>query len=338
MVVHNPNNWHWVDKNCIDWTKVYFNQNLVGLSVSENDQEAKIESVSSLEGDVEVCQRKGKVISLFDLKLVIGVGGYAESKEKGEGSFNGSITIPELAYDTEYDEYQFEISIYNENPTTEKVKPLIKNKLIPKLREIFSNFGHDLIKTHSSDIQLSSDQVNSTFTKANQEASKTRPKEREPTATTSSAAPAQDKPSSMGVPRYNTTTLHLESSFNTTAEQLYISLTDPTRITAWAHAPPRMEPLPCKENTTFSLFGGNISGKFIKLEPNHSITEDWRLEDWKKDHYARIEINLAQGSGETKMVVKWSGVPVGEEERVRDNFEEYYIRAIKLTFGFGLVL
>lgn len=243
-----------------------------------------------------------------------------------------------MAYDTEYDEYQFEISIYNENPTTERVKPLIKNKLIPKLREIFSNFGHDLIKTHSSDIQLSSDQVNSTFTKANQEASKTRPKEREPTTTTSSAAPVQDKPSSMGVPRYNTTTLHLESSFNTTAEQLYISLTDPTRITAWAHAPPRMEPLPCKENTSFSLFGGNISGKFIKLEPNHSITEDWRLEDWKKDHYARIEINLAQGSGETKMVVKWSGVPVGEEERVRDNFEEYYIRAIKLTFGFGLVL
>lgn len=38
------------------------------------------------------------------------------------------------------------------------------------------------------------------------------------------------------------------------------------------------------------------------------------------------------------LVVKWSGIPVGEEDRVRGNFEDYYIRSIKITFGFGAVL
>lgn len=49
-------------------------------------------------------------------------------------------------------------------------------------------------------------------------------------------------------------------------------------------------------------------------------------------------MKLIQSSGETKVVVKFGGIPIGEEERVRDNFEDMYIRSIKITFGFGAVL
>lgn len=72
--------------------------------------------------------------------------------------------------------------------------------------------------------------------------------------------------------------------------------------------------------------------------PNERITQLWRLLDWKDGHYAQLDIQLKQGSGETKMVVKWTGIPIGEEDRVRNNFEDYYVRSIKITFGFGAVL
>lgn len=333
MVVNNPNNWHWVDKNCIDWSKKYFADKLAGLSVkTEDGRSVGIKSVSSVEGDVEVCQRKGKVISLFDLKLTLNVEGFAEPDAE---AFSGSIVIPELAYDTDADDIQFDISIYNENKALEAMRAVIKKSLLPKLRELLAKFGTDLIVTHSSDIQLSSDQVKSTFTKANQESSikgqTIEKKVVQPTETKVESAP------SVG-PRYNTSTLHLEPTFNAPAEQLYITLLDSQRILAWTRSAPQIEDFPPSEGSSFSFFGGNITGKLLKLVPNERIVQLWRLGEWKSGHYAELDITLVQGAGETKMVVKWSGIPVGEEDRVRANFEEYYIRSIKLTFGFGAVL
>lgn len=340
MVVNNPNNWHWVDKNCIDWSKTYFADKLVGVSASDSDTSVKVSAVSSVEGDVEVCQRKGKVISLFDLRIILAIEGDATK------SFKGSITVPELAYDTEADEIQFDVSIYNEDADTEKGRLLAKKALVPKLRDILLRFGRDLIETNSSDIQLDSDKVSSVFTKANQEGSagakKTEAKKTTTTASSSTAtstpAVQASKPSSSNVPKYNTSTLHLEPTFNTTAEQLYVTLLDAQRIAAWSRSAPQIEAFPPKEGSEFKLFGGSITGKIVKLVPNEHITQLWRLEDWKSGHYAELDILLKQGAGETMMVVKWTGIPVGEEDRVRGNFEDYYVRSIKITFGFGAVL
>ena len=69
MVLHNPNNWHWVNKDVREWARNYLEQNLVGLQAEEGDNEAKISKVMSMDGDVDVSQRKGKVITLFDVKV-----------------------------------------------------------------------------------------------------------------------------------------------------------------------------------------------------------------------------------------------------------------------------
>ena len=69
MVLHNPNNWHWVNKDVSEWAKQYLEENLTKLSAEEKDVSAKIRKVTSMDGDVDVSQRKGKVITLFDVKL-----------------------------------------------------------------------------------------------------------------------------------------------------------------------------------------------------------------------------------------------------------------------------
>ena len=69
MVLHNPNNWHWVNKDVSEWTKSYLTEELVGISAEEGNVNAKIDSLLSMNGDVDVSQRKGKVITIFDFKL-----------------------------------------------------------------------------------------------------------------------------------------------------------------------------------------------------------------------------------------------------------------------------
>lgn len=118
MVLHNPNNWHWVNKDASEWARQYLDDNLTKLSAEKGDVSAKVSKVTSMDGDVDVSQRKGKVITLFDVKLQLeyeGEGTIPRSLrhllmvrpgETGEeDSVTGSITIPEVAHDTEEEEY-----------------------------------------------------------------------------------------------------------------------------------------------------------------------------------------------------------------------------------------
>ncbi len=69
MVLHNPNNWHWVNKDASEWARDYLDKNLTTISAKEGDVSAKVSKVVSMDGDVDVSQRKGKVITLYDVKL-----------------------------------------------------------------------------------------------------------------------------------------------------------------------------------------------------------------------------------------------------------------------------
>lgn len=327
MVVNNPNNWHWVDKNCIEWTRAYFDEKLTGFKVTSGDVTVGIKNVSSIEGDVDVCQRKGKVISLFDINLSLNM--FGEDGESGD-KVVGSIIIPEVTYSSESDDIQYETSIVESNNKREDIfKPVIRKHLLPKLTEILIQFGKDLMTTHGSDIQLSVDQVESNYTKSNQISNG---------ENVNVSYKVQESKPAKDVTKYNTSSLNLEPIFNTTAEQIYITLLDKSRIAAWSRTPPVIEDFPPKEGSEFSFFGGGVSGKILKLIPNEQIIQSWRLNDWKKDHYAELNLKLVQGTSDTKLVVKFTGIPIGEEDRVRNNFEDYYIRSIKITFGFGAVL
>lgn len=69
MVLHNPNNWHWVNKDVSPWAKEYLTDELLQISAEEDGISAKIDSLMSMDGDVDVSQRKGKVITIFDVKV-----------------------------------------------------------------------------------------------------------------------------------------------------------------------------------------------------------------------------------------------------------------------------
>ena len=118
MVLHNPNNWHWVNKDVAPWARDYLEKNLTTISAKEGDVSAKVSKIVSMDGDVDVSQRKGKVITLFDVKLQLGYEGTARRSKPAWGlltwflgstteeeDVTGSITIPEVAHDTEEDEY-----------------------------------------------------------------------------------------------------------------------------------------------------------------------------------------------------------------------------------------
>lgn len=88
MVLHNPNNWHWVNKDVAPWARDYLDTTLTKITTSGDGVTASIEKVLSMEGDVDVSQRKGKVITLFDVKLKLEYSGAPSYPFPGSRSGN----------------------------------------------------------------------------------------------------------------------------------------------------------------------------------------------------------------------------------------------------------
>lgn len=327
MVLHNPNNWHWVNKDARDWTKEYLSEKLTKISAEENGVSAKITKLISVEGDVDVSQRKGKVITIFDVQVKLE---YTGTNADGIEA-SGSITIPEVAHDTEQDEYVFEIANYADTKDKQVIRDLVRTKITPQLREALSSLSSDLIAEHGKDIQHGA--TDNPGTPPKPIATKT---------TSSTAAQTSAKPSKPVEEIHtkghvvNTVTLTETYEFTTSADQLYLAFVDPQRVAAFTRAPPTtFEP---KEGGKFSLFGGNVEGVFKVLEKDSKIVQDWRLADWPKGHFSTLTLVFDQGTDSTNLRLTWNGVPVGQEEVTKRNFGEYYVRSIKTTFGFGTVL
>lgn len=310
-------------KDAGQWAKDYLDTECKKLSAEENGVTAQITKLVSMDGDVEVSQRKGKVITNFDVVLQLEY----EGKTAEGTDVSGSIRVPECAYDTEPDEYVFEIDIYSEKKEKQPVKDLVRTKLTPELRKVFSTLGPSLIKEHGKDLQHTS-----TSNPSSGVATPTWHPERARTPTTTSTT-------TTGTSSVNTTTVTATDEFRTTAEEMYQTFTDPQRLAAFTRAPPRVFE-GAKPGGKFAIFDGNVSGEFVTLEPPKKIVQKWRLAQWPEGHTSTQEIFFDQNDVDrvTNMRVTWTGVPVGQEEVVQRNWEGYYVRSIKQTFGFGTIL
>ncbi|RCI10192.1 hypothetical protein L249_8660 [Ophiocordyceps polyrhachis-furcata BCC 54312] len=321
MVLHNPNNWHWVNKDVSQWTRQWLEENLTKLHARDGDVEARISGVQSMDGDVDVSQRKGKVITIFDIKLVLDYTGKAPDAD----DVSGTVTIPEIAHDTDQDEYVFDVDIISESKQKQPVKDLLRSRLVPLLRQEFQKLAPALIEEHGKDIQHAAG--------SNPSSGFSTPKLHPSVSSTKSTKPS----TSTGI--VNTATVTDNEEFRTTAEEMYQTFVDPSRIAAFTRSPPKVFE-GAKKGGKFELFGGNVSGEYLELDAPKKLVQSWRLSQWPAGHYSKLQIEFDQNDVDhvTVMRVTWKGVPVGQEEVTKRNWVEYYVKSIKQTFGFGTIL
>jgi activator of HSP90 ATPase len=212
------------------------------------------------------------------------------------------------------------------NAEREKVRDLVKSKIVPQLRTALQQLAPALIAAHGKDIQ---------HTSSNNPAAKPAP------SSSASAPPAatQSKSVTSSKGTINTTSLTSNEEFRTSAEQLFSVFTDPQMITAFTRGPPK-EWNGIDSGAKFSIFDGNVEGSFISTKPALEIKQQWRLKQWPEGHYSTLSMTFDQNDSEgvTTLRMHWDGVPIGQEDVTKRNWDEYYVKSIKITFGFGTVL
>lgn len=218
--------------------------------------------------------------------------------------------------------HQFDIDIYSDANSKAPVKDLVRAKIVPQLRKQFAKLGPALIAEHGKDIQHAPGSGPASGVST--------PKLHTPSGPTQSPAHTE----SNKVTSVNTTTVTDTEEFRAPASELYQTFTDPQRIAAFTRAAPKLFE-GAKKGGKYELFGGNVSGEYLELVEPTKIVQSWRLDQWPKGHFSRLEINFDQNDVDnvTVMRVSWSGVPIGQEEVTKRNWREYYVRSIKQTFG-----
>eukprot|EP00842_Homolaphlyctis_polyrhiza_P006676 jgi/Hompol1/7009/HPOL_005164-RA len=313
---------HWVDKNCLPWARQYFISKLTGLEYTENGTKVSITEVTSVEGDVDLNQRKGKVISIFDIVLSMTWKGVDESGNEATGKLN----IPEFMHDTDIDDIVCEVIVDADSKSSYAMKEMVRKKLAGVIRKAFSTFVKDLFEAHSKDVYIPPEDMKKAPTPATSYQPKPPVAASEPTT-----EKIVNKEKVLGA----LTSITQRIEFNASPQDIYFTLLDKQRVSAWTRNNAEIGMLP---GSPFSLFGGNVVGQIVSLTAAKRIEMKWRLKTWPEGHHSTVVIYLEEGDGQTILMLTQSGVPISEKEVTMQNWSTYYWTAIKTTFGFGLVM
>jgi len=116
--------------------------------------------------------------------------------------------------------------------------------------------------------------------------------------------------------------------------RVYETLLDPGRVAIWTRSRPDIFR---HIGSVFSLFDGNVTGTIVELVQNEKIVQTWRLKSWPEGHFSTVTIKFEQASDCTRVRITQEGVPIGEVDAVRNNWQSYYWNPIKSVFGYGSI-
>ncbi|KAI8322725.1 hypothetical protein GQ54DRAFT_140875 [Martensiomyces pterosporus] len=316
----NVGNWHWKEKNCFDWAKQYFEETLPGTEVAKDGMSAKVTSVDSVTGDVDLNIRKGRLITIYDVEMKL-----AWSATRGDdASLSGTITIPEVAHDT--DDYVYDIVANNMSSDKLELKEFVRKQLTPEITKKLERFTDDLKKANGSEMYIPDNKPGSsgasTPTTVNTDLAK---EFKQGKVGGDEVAVAKTKDAVI-----STVSVSQSVEFVCSAEDMFLNLTDPQRVSIWTRAPAEIQP---KASSKFKLFGGHIEGEITRVVPGKTIEQTWRVATWPAEHYSKVTIELEQLSSSTRLSLKQTGVPFNEEDATKANWNRYYWSSIKGSFG-----
>ncbi|KAJ2806910.1 Co-chaperone [Coemansia helicoidea] len=321
----NVGNWHWKERNCLEWAKTYLNEQLVGVEAAADGITAKVVTVDAVTGDADLNIRKGRLLAIYDLEVKL-----AWKASRGDDEIAGQITIPEVAHDT--DEFVYEVTSASTAIDQLPLKDFVRKQLAPAIGKKLSCFTDDMKKANGQDMYIPDSNKSSGASTPAAAPAGVDPrlaKEFKSGKVGSSSADAAGVAKAKGA-TFSTVTVKQTSEFMCSADDLYTALTDPQRAAVWTRGAAEIQPV---AGSRFKLFGGHIEGEITKLEPGKRIEQTWRVATWPAGHFSRVQMELEQLSTSTRLSLTQTDVPLTEEGATKTNWDRYYWNAIKGSFG-----
>ncbi|EIW70718.1 hypothetical protein TREMEDRAFT_38360 [Tremella mesenterica DSM 1558] len=318
--------YHWRNKNCAPWAYEWIKKTLPGTGVGG----VVIDEVIAVSGDCDLGQRKGKLLTIYDLVVEMSWKGTLEDGTEVKGKVN----VPEVSHETidGLTEYTYNFRLTSpDTPEAQAYFAIIRKSLPPILSEKFNALRPALLAEHGAALSEAAAAASGSGTSTP-----------DPTSTTYTPAPpakddipkpkAEKKEGGVGA----TATVEVKADLRASADDLWSLLTDEKKIPMWSRGPAKM---PLKPEEQFELFAGFVKGKIISVDPPKKLVQTWQAQNsqWPSNHYATMTMSLVQGSESTSATFVLEHVPVGCQADIERALDTYYIRGLK-QMGLGTFL
>ncbi len=107
-------------------------------------------------------------------------------------------------------------------------------------------------------------------------------------------------------------------------DRVWQALVDPALIEKWGGGPANMAPI---EGYEFTLWGGDVHGKNLKVEDYKLLIQDWADNDLPTP--TPVEFSLSVKDNHTVVVMKQTNIPESRIDDLTDGWKRYYLGPLK---------
>ena len=319
----NCNKWHWSEKDMRGWCEKRLKELFLDLQlVKSKDCVVKATSCTKVEGEAYINNRKGKSILVYELDVKVDwEGKILDDSGNTIDSTTGSLSMPYISEENDFEDFQIDMSCSDSTDGALRLKALLKNDGFGIVRKTMVTFLSEL-STGGGALEEGIVKRASENKTAKSEAKKVL----DTAVSASAAAPLSSSASAGG-------TLKLSSTFRAKPSDIYDALLNPQKASAFTQGRAEIRP---EVGSSFSLFGGLISGEIVALEKDAKIVQKWRINSWPAGVISTATITLVENSsGETKLKLEQVGIPEDQIIATEEGWKHRFFEAIKKCFGYG---
>lgn len=279
----NVHNWHWAERDCLEWSRARLSALLAGLTVLDGEGGLTLRTVAldKLDGEAYVNIRKGKVIPGYELSLTLSWEAEAAS-ESGAVKVTGAAEVPYLADENADEDPDLRVTIRgDETPLARRAKDAFLSRGKPLVLEKIREFVAAMAKGGPAKDELESKK---TPAKAAPGAAPATKKEEAP-----APAPAVKEKKAKGKDKEGFKTIEMTEKFYCRAKDIYEILMDENRWKGFTQSNARISR---EVGGEFSLFDGSINGVNEELQEGKLIAQKWRFGSWPDGLYSSVSFSL----------------------------------------------
>ncbi|KAJ0987322.1 hypothetical protein J5N97_005678 [Dioscorea zingiberensis] len=312
----NVHNWHWAERDCLEWSRSLLSSLLSGLPVlsGEGGLTIKTKTLDRLDGEAYVNIRKGKVIPGYELSLSLSFDAEAGGDSPDSAplaQFSGTIEIPYLADENAGEDPEVKVSLREDaGPVGARIKEAFLAKGKPLILEKIRVYVQAMANGGPAKDEL---EVKKPVSKNSTAASAAPP------------APAKKEEKKEKKGREGFKTISMTEKFYCRAKDLYEILMDENRWKGFTQSNARIS----KEvGGEFSLFDGSITGVNQELQEGKVIVQKWRFGSWNDGIFSTVKLSFDEPEpGVT--IVKLMQTDVPEEDRYGNSTVRFFYLKVK---------
>ncbi|CAI2354271.1 unnamed protein product [Caenorhabditis sp. 36 PRJEB53466] len=320
----NVNNWHWSEKNATPWSLNRLRELLNGFSAEDGPIVVTIDEVKKIDGEATANNRKAKLIFLFEWVIE---GTFVARISGSEDEYKGKFDIPNLSDENDASEVDVNTSLSGNGPLNHQIRQMLNKSFISKIQDVLAIYIRELKEEFSKGLILPTDQIKPQVVTKGKTTVSVDKKQFQNTVI------AEKDSTTSGNEVFTTTEVSVSDIFKATPDRVFEVLSEQQLVRGWSNN--SIGEWNFTEGGNFSLFGGNVTGKFVKIEDAKEIVTNWRLKKYPNNHHATIHFVLNDNGSGTDIKIIAKEVPSHLADETRQGLDRFYLTSISRTFGFS---